>query len=400
MMTRKYITRIFIVDDDPIMTKLIKASLAQKEACEVHTFDSGEEFFNHLHLMPDILILDYNLPGMSGLNVLKKVKQTNPEIATILLSGQSKLEVVVEAYNGGVNRYLIKNGNVVLELSHCLDTLMTNVNLRKEVADLRTEILDRNKYKTVVGESKPVLQILRLIQKIENTNLITLITGESGTGKEVIASSIHYNSNRGRKPFVAVNMAAIPMDLIESELFGHEKGSFTGASYKRIGKFEEADGGTIFLDEIGEMPPDLQAKLLRVLQDNKISRVGSNKEVKLDIRVIAATNKDLVQRVRDGKFREDLMYRLQGFLIALPPLRERDNDVIILAKNFLESFCRTNKMPPKILSQGAAERLLRHRWPGNVRELKSVIERGALLSDGERIEAEDILFVDGGNVAV
>jgi two-component system, NtrC family, response regulator AtoC len=400
MVTRKYITRIFIVDDDPIMTNLIKAALEHKDLYEVQTFDSGEEFFKHLHLSPDIIILDHNLPGMSGLSILKKVKETNPEIATILLSGQSKLEVVVEAYNNGVDRYLIKNGNVVMELSHCLGTLITNANLRKEVIELRTQILDRNKYNTVVGESKPILEILRLIQKIENTNLITLITGESGTGKEVIASSIHYNSNRSRKPFVAVNMAAIPVDLIESELFGHEKGSFTGASYKRIGKFEEADGGTIFLDEIGEMPLDLQAKLLRVLQDSKISRVGSNKEIKLDIRVIAATNKDLVQRVRDNKFREDLMYRLQGFLIALPPLRDRGNDVIILAKNFLESFCKANKLPAKILSQGAAERLLKHKWPGNVRELRSVIERAALLSDNERVEAEDVLFVDVGSIAV
>jgi DNA-binding NtrC family response regulator len=382
------------------MTKLIKASLEHKDLYEVQTFDSGEEVLKHLHFAPDIIILDHNLPGMSGLHVLKKLKETNPEIATILLSGQSKLEVVVDAYNSGLDRYLIKNGNVVLELTHCLGTLITNANLRKEVTELRSQILDRNKYKNVIGESQPILHILRLIQKIENTNLITLITGESGTGKEVVASSIHYNSNRGRKPFVAVNMAAIPVDLIESELFGHEKGSFTGASYKRIGKFEEADGGTIFLDEIGEMPLDLQAKLLRVLQDNKISRVGSNKEVKLDIRVIAATNKDLVQRVRDGKFREDLMYRLQGFLIALPVLRERGNDVIILAKNFLETFCKENKLSPKVLSPAAAERLIRHHWPGNVRELKSVIERGALLSDGERVEAEDILFVDAGNAIV
>lgn len=394
MAGKKYVTRIFVVDDDPIMTQLIRSSLDRNDLYDVHVFDSGEAFFKNLHLMPDILILDYHLPGISGLNVLKQVKQMNPGIATILLSGQDKLEVVVEAYNSGVDRYLIKNANVVLELTHCLGTLIDNTNLRKEVLELREQIIDRNKYNSILGESRALLQVLRLIQKIENTNLITLITGESGTGKEVVASSIHYSSNRSRRPFVPVNMAAIPVDLIESELFGHEKGSFTGASYKRIGKFEEAHEGTIFLDEIGEMPLDLQAKLLRVLQDNKISRVGSNKEIKLDIRVIAATNKDLAQRVREGKFREDLMYRLQGFLIALPPLRERENDVILLAKHFLETFCKANRIATKVLSQGAAERLLRHSWPGNVRELKSVVERAALLCDGNRVEPDDVLFTD------
>ncbi|HEY9049241.1 MAG TPA: sigma-54 dependent transcriptional regulator [Ohtaekwangia sp.] len=398
-MSKKYVTRIFLVDDDPIITRFIKISLEQNDLYDIHVFANGREFLNNIHLAPDIVIIDYNLPDMSGLEILQRIKETNSDIRTILLSGQEKLEVVVEAYNKGVNNYIIKNENVVFELNNSLRNLIDSTNLRKEVLELREQIIDRNRYNTILGDSRPVLQVLKLIQKVENTNLITLITGESGTGKEVVAASIHYNSPRSRRPFVPVNMAAIPVDLIESELFGHEKGAFTGASYKRIGKFEEANDGTIFLDEIGEMPLDLQAKLLRVLQDSKITRVGSNKEIKLDIRVIAATNKDLGQRVREGKFREDLMYRLQGFLIHLPPLRDRGNDVIILAKNFLTIFCKSNKMSLKTISNSAADRLLKHSWPGNVRELKSVIERAALLSDNDQIDADDILFTESGSNA-
>jgi transcriptional regulator with GAF, ATPase, and Fis domain len=233
---------------------------------------------------------------------------------------------------------------------------------------------------------------LKLIQKIENTNLITLVTGESGTGKEVVAKAIHYNSPRKRNPFIAVNVAAIPADLIESELFGHEKGAFTGAVSKRIGKFEESHEGTIFLDEIGEMAMDLQTKLLRVLQDNKITRLGTNKEISIDMRVIAATNKNLAERVKEGKFREDLFYRLQGFLIHLAPLRERGNDILILAKSFLEEFCKSNKIAPKTISVSAMENLLAYPWPGNVRELKSTIERAALMSNSQKIEADDLIF--------
>lgn len=391
-MEKYYINKIFLIDDDEVYGNIIKMALEDNESYDVKLFSSGEDFLQQLPERPDIVIIDYTLPDMSGIDILKKVKDFDQDIGTIILSGQEKVEVVVESYNNGANSYIIKNDNVVFELNHALKNLTSHANLRKEVMELREQIIDRNKYENIIGESKAILNILKHIQKVEKINLITLITGESGTGKEVVARAIHYNSPRKKKPFVPVNLAAIPADLIESELFGHEKGAFTGATSRRIGKFEEANGGTIFLDEIGEMALDLQAKLLRVLQDNKISRLGSNKEITLDIRIIAATNKSLQERVKTNQFREDLMYRLQGFLIHLEPLRERENDIVLLANYFLKNFCKQNKMPEKSFTKASVERLLRHKWPGNVRELKSVVERAALLSEGQRIDADALVL--------
>ena len=381
-----------MIDDDEMYSMIVKTAIEKNDSYDVQVFKSGEEFLNSIHLNPDIVIIDYSLPGMTGIEILRQIKEYNADIATIFLSGQDKVEVVVEAYNTGANNYIMKNDRVIVELNHALKNLTASSNLRKEVQELREKIIDRNKYSNIIGESKSILNVIKLIQKVENSKIITIITGESGTGKEVIANTIHYNSPRKRKAFVPVNMAAIPVDLIESELFGHEKGAFTGADSRRIGKFEQANEGTIFLDEIGEMPMDLQAKLLRVLQDSKITRVGSNKQIELDIRVIAATNKNLKERVKEGKFREDLMYRLEGFLIHLSPLRERGSDIILLSKYFLDEFATSNKQKPKSLSQDAANVLLKYQWPGNIRELKSVIQRAALMSEGDRIEKEDLYF--------
>ncbi len=386
--------KIFVVEDDPIFGGLIKTRLEKNELYDVSLFTNGPDFLQHLPENPDLIVLDYHLPDTTGLELLKKIKAYNANIATIILSGQQTAEVVVEAYNNGANRYLLKNSNALVELENAIKGLSENINLRQEVEQLREKIIDRSKYENIIGESPAIMKSIRLLQKVENTNILTLITGESGTGKEVFAQAIHYNSPRKKKPFIAVNMAAIPEDLIESELFGHEKGAFTGATGRRIGKFEESDGGTIFLDEIGEMDINLQTKLLRVLQENKISRIGSNKEVPIDLRVVAATNKNLGERVKEGKFREDLYYRLQGFLIHLPPLRERDNDVILLAKHFLKLFCEKNNMPVKKLATSGIELLLKHTWPGNIRELKAAIERAVLISDNDTITEDDIVLPD------
>ncbi len=234
--------------------------------------------------------------------------------------------------------------------------------------------------------------MLRLIQKVEKSNVTVLITGNSGTGKELVAHAVHNNSPRRKKAFVPVNVSAIPEDLIESELFGHEKGAFTGAIERRIGKFEEAMGGTIFLDEIGDLHINFQTKLLRVLQENKICRLGSNKEISLDVRIIAATNKNLWENVKAGKFREDLFFRLQGFMIHMPPLCEREKDVLLLAKYFLKEFCRISNIPLKIFSKEAEMRLEAYPWPGNVRELKALVERAVLISDENEIKSDDLIF--------
>lgn len=393
-MERKFLNKVFVIEDDEIFGRVVQRTLEREDNYDVRIFKSGREFFDNLHFNPDIVSIDYNLPDMNGMDILKKIREYNEDISTIILSGQDKVEVVVDAYNSGAKNYIIKNENAVIELANVVKNLSNNVSLRKEVEVLREEIIDRNRYQSVVGESHGILKVLKLIQKVEKSNILVLITGESGTGKEVIANTIHYNSPRARRPFVPVNVAAIPADLIESELFGHEKGAFTGATGRRIGKFEEANGGTIFLDEIGEMELGLQTKLLRVLQESRITRLGSNKEIQLDVRVLAATNKNLGQRVKQGLFREDLYYRLQGFLIHLPPLKERGNDIVILAKYFLKLFCDSNRIPLKTLTKSAIEAMLRHDWPGNVRELKALVERAALISDNHEISEDDLIFSD------
>lgn len=384
--------KIFVIEDDELFGSVIQSKLEMENSYEVTLFTSGEEFLKNLHLNPDIVTIDYNLPDITGIEILKKINLYNKNIIKIILSGQNNVEVVVDAYKNGANDYIVKNENSIVELANSVKNLSANVSLRKEVEALKDQIIDRSKYDKIIGESKAVLNVIKLLQKVEKSNILALITGESGTGKEVIARALHYNSTRKREPFIAINVAAIPEDLIESELFGHEKGAFTGAESKRIGKFEEANGGTILLDEIGEMDINLQTKLLRVLQEGAITRLGSNKEIKLDVRVVAATNKNLIDRVKEGKFREDLFYRLQGILIHLPPLRERENDILILARHFLNQFCIQNKLGAKVFAKDAMEKMMSYQWPGNVRELKALVERAALMSEGDKVTEEDLMF--------
>ena len=387
-----YLITAYVLEDDEIFGKLVKKALEDDQRFDVTVFDTGESLLEHLDDEPDIITIDYYLPEISGLDVLKKVKAHKPDTIAIMVSGQEDVEVAVQAFRAGARDYVVKTGNPVEELVSSVKNFTSAISLRKEVEDLRSRILDREKYEEIIGESKPILKVLRLLQKVEKTDIMVLLTGESGTGKEIVAHNIHYNSPRKKKPFVTVNMPAIPEDLVESELFGHEKGAFTGANSRRIGKFEEADQGTIFLDEIGELSFELQAKLLRVLQEKKVTRVGSNKEIKLDVRVIAATNRNLHEMVKHNQFREDLFYRLQGFLIHLPPLRERGNDVILLSRHFLGEFAQTYGTAKKSLSREAYQALLEYHWPGNIRELRTVIERALLISETETITADDLIF--------
>lgn len=390
--TNPDITKIFVVEDNDLYSQLIQNELSANENYEITIFPTADALMANLYKNPDIITIDYNLPEGNGIDLMKEVQNYNKEIECVILSGQDKVEVVVECYKAGAASYIIKNNNAFVELGQAVNKVADKLKLKNQVSKLQEQIIDRHRYDKIIGESAAILKVLRLIQKVEKTSMLALITGESGTGKEVVSSAIHYNSNRARKPYVPVNMAAIPADLMESELFGHEKGAFTGADSKRIGKFEEANEGTIFLDEIGEMDMNLQTKLLRVLQENKITRLGSNKETQLNVRIIAATNKNLSTRVKEGKMREDLYYRLQGFLIHLPPLRERGDDILLLSKFFLKGFCERNGMAQKTFSADAYKAMQNHPWPGNVRELKALVERAAIISDTNIISSEDMIF--------
>ena len=386
--------RVFVVEDDEFQGKLIQKSLEKIPDAEVHLFTEPEDCLKNLHLNPEIITIDYYLPGMNGLEMMEKIKNYNNSISCVIVSGQEKVEVVLEVHKKGAVDYIMKDDNVVTNLEHSVRKIFDTLRLKKQVENLQEQIIDRNKYSNIVGNSPAILKTLKLIQKVEANSIMVLITGESGTGKELVARAIHYGSPRNRKPFVTVNMGAIPADLIESELFGHEKGAFTDARDRRIGKFEEANDGTIFLDEIGEMDLFLQTKILRVLQEKEVTRIGSNKAIKLDVRVIAATHKNLSHEVKEGRFREDLFYRLQGFLIHLPPLRERGEDIIILAKSFLHTFCKDNRMPVVSISKEAINIMLNYNWPGNVREIKALIERAALLCENNVIMPDDIVFAN------
>jgi DNA-binding NtrC family response regulator len=325
------------------------------------------------------------------LEILKKIKAENEEIQVILISDQDEIDVVVELLKYGAYDYIVKSKDIRERLLNTVQNIRNGVRQRREIVSLRSEVKKKYSYQNTIFGNNPATQnIFGLIEKATRTNISVTLTGETGTGKELVAKAIHYNSQRAAKPFIAVNMAAIPKELTESELFGHEKGSFTGASIQRIGKFEEANGGTLFLDEIAEMDISIQAKLLRALQEKEIVRVGSNKPVKTDCRIIVATHQNLQEAVRNGTFRQDLYFRLYGFPIELPPLRERGNDIIILSKHFIKEFCNENSLPEKVLSKPAVEKLLSYSYPGNIRELKSVIELAITLSDTNEISGENV----------
>ncbi|MCO4820000.1 MAG: sigma-54-dependent Fis family transcriptional regulator [Bacteroidetes bacterium] len=291
------INKVFIVEDNMMYAEAMKQALAD-ESYEISIFYNGQDLLDNLNQNPDVVSIDYMLPDMSGMDVLKKTLAHNPDANCIFLSGQEDVNKVVEAYKNGVKSYIVKNDNAIIELKQAVKNCLSTVSLKKEVALLNEEIVDRSKYGKIIGESNAVMRVLKLIQRVEKTDTLVMITGDSGTGKELIAEAIHTNSLRRKKPYVAINIAAIPANLLEDELFGHERGAFTGASGRRKGRFEEANGGTIFLDEIGEMDIQLQTKLLRVLQEKVVTRLGSNKNIKLDIRIVCATNKNLGDLVK------------------------------------------------------------------------------------------------------
>jgi len=384
---------IFIVEDDRWYGEILQYHISLNPDCKVTRFETAQECLDKLYLQPDLITLDFNLPDIQGDKLYKKIREVNSTVPVIVISSQQNITVAVNMLKMGVSDYLVKDESTKDLLWNCITRIKENQTLKKEVEQLREELGQKFSFeKTLIGQSDKLKNIFSVMEKATKTNINVSVTGETGTGKELVAKAIHYNSTRSKKPFVPVNMAAIPRELIESELFGYEKGAFTGAVARKPGKFEEANGGTIFLDEIAELDPGVQSKLLRVLQEREVTRIGGNEKIKLDIRLIIATHKDLKEEVRNGTFREDLFYRVMGLNIELPPLRERGNDILILAKYFADDFAKQNKLGPITMTQGTKDKLMHYHFPGNVRELKAIIDLAAVMCDNNEIRPDDITF--------
>lgn len=382
---------IFVVEDDEWYNKLIVHNLSLIDDVAVESFTSGKKLLENLFKNPDVITLDFNLPDLKGDELTRRIKNFNKNIEIIVISQQEKIETAVELLRLGAFDYIVKSNDIRERLLNKINNIRKNSRLRNRIDSLEKEVGKKYKLEhAITGNSEPMKRIIGLVEKATGSNINVTVLGETGTGKEVVAKAIHYNSGRKNKPFVPVNISAIPNELFESELFGHEKGSFTGAISGRKGKFEEADGGTLFIDEIAEMDLLFQPKLLRALQEREITRIGSNKIIPVDCRIIVATNKNLKQEVEKGNFRQDLFYRLFGLQIELPPLRERDNDILLLASVFMEEFGKENKLPKFVLTDGSKQKLLSYNWPGNVRELKSVIELAMIMAENSEIQESDI----------
>jgi two-component system, NtrC family, response regulator AtoC len=391
--------KIFILEDDAWYGSMLQHYLSLNPDFDVKKFSSAGDFFHHLNEMPDVVTLDFSMPDMDGNEVLRKIKEVHPGIQVIIISGQEDVGTAISLLKSGAFDYIVKDDDTKDHLWNTLLHLKEIDGLRKEVEHLKEQVgkkYDLSKF--LMGKSGAIEKVFSLIEKAAKSNITVSIAGETGTGKEVVAKAIHYNSDRHKKPFVAVNVAAIPKDLIESELFGHEKGAFTGAATRRIGKFEEANNGTLFLDEIGELDINLQAKLLRVVQEREVTRIGGNDVTPLNVRIIVATHKNLLDEVQNKNFREDLYYRLIGLPISLPPLKERGNDIIILAKHFIDQFCKENGFGRRILSEEAQQKILVYHFPGNIRELKSMMELAVVMSDEEIIQENHITLNSNGSI--
>ncbi|WP_225072347.1 sigma-54 dependent transcriptional regulator [Desulfuromonas sp. CSMB_57] len=385
----KNISQILVIEDEPANREAI-ALLLGNAGYQVKTAESGE---NALELLKknafEVILTDLCLPGVSGIDILKKVKEDSPYTNVILITGKGSAESAVEAMKEGAFDYITKPLHFE-KLQVLIAKALEKSRLVAENLYLRQQLRGKYRFDNMIGTSLPMQQVFSRMEKILNTDSTILILGESGTGKELVAKAIHFNGHRREKPFVAINCGAIPAELLESELFGHVRGSFTGAVADKIGKFEQANQGTIFLDEIATMPLHLQTKLLRVLQEQELERVGSTKKIKLNVRVISATNANLEEEIEQGRFRNDLYYRLNVIPVHLPALRERREDIALLARHFLQKICEEMNRPIMSISPTAMRFLESYHWPGNVRELENVIERTVTLTDGIVIEKKDL----------
>ncbi|WP_010663318.1 sigma-54-dependent transcriptional regulator [Marinilabilia salmonicolor] len=378
-------SKILVIDDQKSIRNTLK-DILEYEKHEVLLAENGADGLEHFSESKfDVVLLDIKMPEMDGMEVLDKMMQTSPDVPVIMISGHGNIDTAVEAIKKGAYDFIEKP----LDLNRLLVTIKNAIDKKELVSE--TKVLRRKVSKTfdMIGESEPMMQIREMIDKVAATDARVLITGQNGTGKELVARWLHEKSNRAAQPFIEVNCAAIPSELIESELFGHEKGAFTSAHKQRKGKFEQANGGTIFLDEIGDMSLAAQAKVLRALQENVISRVGSDKDIKVDVRILAATNKNLQDEIKESRFREDLYHRLSVIIIQVPSLNERKDDIPLLTEHFNNLICKELGVQPKSFDESAVKELQKINWTGNIREFRNVIERLIILgSDG--ISSKDV----------
>ncbi|RMG39118.1 MAG: sigma-54-dependent Fis family transcriptional regulator [Planctomycetota bacterium] len=381
--------RVLVIDDDEGHARTVADSLERVGYdCTVAT--SGERGLALIESDSfDVVITDLKMPDVDGLTILRRTKEELPEAEVILLTGHASVQSALAAGQAGASMYLTKPLDIN-ELRQAVDKASTRIRLIRRNAELKRWIDEKFGFEGVIGNSPAMHKVIDQLKHVANTSATVLIRGENGTGKELVAKAIHFNSDRKNKPFVPLNISALPESILESELFGHEAGAFTGATGRRIGKFEYANGGTLFLDEVGEMPIETQIKLLRVLEDRKITRLGSNEEIPVNVRLVAATNKDLEKAVAEGTFREDLYYRLKVVTIYLPPLRERRGDIPLLIEHFLKEFSQVHGREVSGLSRAARQALMAYDWPGNIRQLRNTVERMLLLDSDGLLDVDDL----------
>src|SRR5689334_1604504 len=376
--------KLLLIDDEPDVQYSFRRTL-DSPSIELTTASSGEEGLKVIpKLKPDLVIMDVRMGGMSGLETLRRLREIDAKLPVIMMTAFGTTQTAIEAMKLGAYDYLLKPFDVP-KLREVISGALKAAHAMKQVVSYQPLLESEDYDQGIVGRSEPMQNVFKLIGQLAASDATALITGESGTGKELVARAIYHHSKRSQRQFLAINCAAIPENLLEAELFGHEKGAFTGATAQRIGKFEQCNHGTIFLDEIGDMSPPTQTKILRVLQDGSFERVGGNQPIQVDVRVIAATNKPLEQAVAARQFREDLFYRLNVVRIHIPPLRERREDIRLLVNYFLKKLSKDQSVPPRSIAAAALKALEKYHWPGNVRELENVVRRSLVMAKGEAI---------------
>lgn len=380
---------LHIVDDEATISRLLEHWVTKRWGHDAQVFSTGEECLEHLHDDPDLILLDIMMPGMGGIEALKELKRRAPDVPVIMLSAQGDIQVAIESLKLGASDYFGKPIDFP-KLEVAIRNILQLRTVSREISQLKEQIEREVHFENIIASGGEMREVFKLVNKVKDADIPVLVMGESGTGKELISRAIHFHSKRKDAPFVVVNCASIPRELLESELFGHEKGAFTGAYQRRIGRFEQANGGTLFMDEIGEMDLSLQAKLLRVLQTKEFERVGGNETITADVRLVSATNRDLREEVRQKRFREDLFFRVAAFPILIPPLRQRKADILLLAEHFLRRFGADQSRPDLRFSRESLKLLYEYPWPGNVRELENAIQRAVVMSEGSEIHERDL----------